>query len=312
MAVGYLWRAVNVVVVGSVNVDLVVRAKRLPTAGETVIGGQYAQHHGGKGANQAVAAARLGARVALVGAVGDDELGRGALAALVAEGIDVSGVAVLRGVPTGVALIAVDAAGQNQIAVASGANAAVDASTVKSSLATLLAGEEAGGVLLTGFELADDAVIAAARAATDRGMTLVINAAPARPLPAELVTLRPVLVANELEAAALTGRAEPAEAAAELAMLSGAPVIVTLGAAGALLCDGNQTERLAAPPVDAVDTTGAGDTFLGALAAELAAGSPLADAARFAVVAASLSVTVAGAREGMPRRAPVAAMLRSA
>jgi ribokinase len=309
----------RVVVVGSVNVDLVVRVERLPGAGETVIGRDYARHHGGKGANQAIAAARLGASVAFVGAVGDDDLGRAALAALEAEGVDVGGVSVVAGVPTGVALIVVDASGENQIAVASGANAAVDAANVKRSLgSSASAGGDGGdggdgGVLLTGFELPGDAVLAAARAAVERGMTLVINPAPARPLPGELVALGPLLVPNEHEAATLTGRADPAEACAVLAGLTGAPAIVTLGAAGALLCrGGDQIERLPAPAVDAVDTTGAGDTFMGALAAELATRSSLAGAARFAVAAASLSVTVAGAREGIPPRDQVEAMLRSA
>ncbi len=292
-------------VVGSVNVDLVVRTERLPAPGETVTTGTFAQHPGGKGGNQAVAAARLGAHVTFVGAVGNDELGRAALADLQAEGVGVSGLRVA-GVATGVALIVVDHAGQNQIAVASGANASVDSALVEEALSddTMM---QAGGVFLANFEIADEAVLAGARMAADAGMIIVINPAPARELPATLLALGPILVPNEGEAQALTGEIEPLNAARVLAARSGAPVVVTLGAQGAVVVDKGDAETVPAPLVEAVDTTGAGDTFAGAMAAGLAAGSPLIEAVRLAVRAASLSVTVCGARGGMPSRAVVEA-----
>ncbi len=294
-------------VVGSVNADLVVRTKRLPAPGETVTGGTFSQHHGGKGANQAVAAARLGAHVTFVGAVGNDEFGRQALDDLQRAGVGVSGLRVA-GVPTGVALILVDEAGENQIVVASGANASVDGALVAEALSTDSM-TAAGGVYLANFEIADEAVLAGARIAADAGMRIVINPAPARELPASLLSLRPILVPNEGEAQALTGEMEPLNAARVLAARSGAAVVVTLGPQGAIVVNEGEAEQVPAPLLEAVDTTGAGDTFAGAFAAELAAGSPLIDAVRFAVRAASLSVTVPGARDGMPTRAEVEASL---
>jgi len=297
----------RVLVVGSINSDLVVRVPRLPSPGETVTGGTFAQHQGGKGANQAVAAARLGAYVTFVGAVGEDEFGRSALATFQQEGVGVAGLAVA-GVPTGVALIVVDEAGENQIAVAAGANGLVDATLVEEALSD---GSMAidGGVYLTNFEIADEAVLAGARIAAHADMTVLINPAPARELSAALLTLRPILVPNEGEAQALTGEIEPLNAARVLAARSRAPVVVTLGSHGAVIVDGGETEQIPAPLVRAIDTTGAGDTFCGALAAELASGSALIDAVHFAVHAASISVTVAGARGGMPSRAIVEASL---
>jgi ribokinase len=298
----------RVIVIGSVNVDLVVRVAHLPAPGETVTGGTFARHFGGKGANQAVAAARLGAAVTLVGAVGDDAFGADSLADLAAEGIDVSRVSVLRGARTGVALIAVGERGENQIVVASGANSGLDGTAVHAALQAIT-GE---AVLLANLEVPDAAVIAGARVAAERGWQIVVNPAPARELPADLLVCHPILVPNEGEARVLSGVADAAAAARQLAAQTAAPVIVTLGADGALLQppDG-EAACIAAPRVEVTDTTGAGDTFTGALAAELARGSALADAARFAAVAAALSVTGAGARGGMPVRAAVADFMRA-
>ena len=281
----------RVVVVGSINADLVVVAETLPGPGETVSGGRFARHGGGKGANQAVAAARLGARVTMVGAVGRDELGDAAVRELEAEGIDVGAVARLDE-PTGVALIVVDAGGENQIAVASGANAAFAPGELR------LEGE---GVVLLGHEVGDEAVLAGARAAAAAGWTAILNPAPAREIPDAVLAGHPILTPNASEAAQLTGEDDPEAAARALHALTGAPVLVTLGGRGALLLDG-ETTRIPAPGVEVVDTTGAGDTVNGALAAELAAGRPLAEAARFAIAAAAISATAAGARGGMPRR----------
>jgi ribokinase len=271
----------TVVVVGSINADLVVTVDRLPAAGETVIGGRFARHSGGKGANQAVAAARAGARVRFVGAVGDDDFGAAALEELQREGVDVSAVARLGDEPTGVALIAVDREGRNQIAVASGANARVDGAGIGAL--------HAGDVCLLGFEVPDAAVIAGARAAAEAGARIVLNPAPARPIPGALHRTCGVLNPNAGEAEALGG-------AREIAARTGGPVIVTLGADGALLLDGANETAIRAPAVDVVDTTGAGDAFNGVLAAGLAAGLELEDAARRAVEAATASVRVAGAR----------------
>jgi ribokinase len=285
----------RVVVVGSINADLVVVAERLPGPGETVSGGRFARHGGGKGANQAVAAARLGARVAMVGAVGADELGDAAVRELEAEGIDVSGVVRMDDAATGVALIVVDAGGENQIAIAAGANGRLGAAHVPR-----LEGE---GVLLLGFEVPDEAVVAGAQAA---GWTTILNPAPARAVPEAALAARPILTPNATEAAQLTGEEDPEAAAHALRERTGAPVLITLGGTGALLLDGDgAAQRIPAPRVEVVDTTGAGDALNGALAAELAAGRPLAEAARFAVAAAARSTTREGARGGMPRRAEV-------
>jgi ribokinase len=292
----------HVIVVGSVNTDLVVVAERLPAPGETVMGGEFGQHGGGKGANQAVAAARLGAQVTMVGAVGRDTFGDDALQLLEREGIDTAGVA-RAGAATGVALINVDASGENQIAVAPGANERLDPDEVERAVRA--AGR---GVVLLSQEVPEAAVLAGARAA---GGPVVLNPAPVRRLPGELAALGPILTPNAGEASALSGEEEPEAAARALAARTGAPVLVTLGRDGVLVArkvsDTFLAERLPAPSVTAVDTTGAGDTFNGALAVALAEGRPLRDAAAFAVAAAALSTRAAGAREGMPRRDEVGA-----
>jgi ribokinase len=300
----------NVIVVGSVNADLVVSVSELPRAGETVTGGTFARHGGGKGANQAVAAARAGASVAMVGAVGADDLGDEALRQLAAEGIDVAAVARLDGVPTGVAAIVVDAAGENFVAVASGANAEIDAAVVEEAVPRLI-GRGEHGVVLLGHEVLEPVVAAGIRAGRAAGWRVVLNPAPARRLSDDLEGV--ILTPNAHEARALTGEDDVEAAARALAARTGAPVLVTIGAEGALLVNGGDegvtVERLPAPTVDVVDTTGAGDAVNGALAAELAAGRPLREAARFAMAAAALSTQAAGARAGMPRRADVLATL---
>ena len=217
-----------------------------------------------------MAAARLGATVRMVGAVGDDDLGEEAVAALEAEGVDVSAVARLEGSATGVALIVVDAAGENQIAVASGANAELDADAVEA----VLAGAD-GGVVLLGLEVPDAPVLAGARAARAADLQVVVNPAPARELPDALLALSPAHPQLETEARALAGEEDPEAAARALAAKTGAPVVVTLGADGALVVDGESVERIPAPRVEVVDTTGAGDAFNGALACELAGGAAL-------------------------------------
>jgi ribokinase len=294
----------RVVVVGSLNVDLVVSADRLPRPGETLLGGSFAMHHGGKGANQAVAAARAGATVSMIGAVGADEHGRQALAALAAEAIDTSRVRVVDGEPTGAAVIVVGPRGENQIAVAPGANATLALEPEDRRLV----GE--AEVLLTNHEIEAPAVLDALRAAADGDTLAILNPAPARALPAEVLAIGPIIVPNEHELIVAIGNDDTDAALDELAARNAGPIVVTQGPAGALLAQGDRRERFDGhPAVELVDTTGAGDTFCGVLAAWLAAGEALPDAIRAANVAASLSVAAAGAREGMPGREAVMTIL---
>jgi ribokinase len=297
----------GVVVVGSVNVDLIVSVERLPGPGETVLGDDFVEQDGGKGANQAAAAARAGANVAMIAAVGRDAQGERALANLAAGGVDVSACQRLADVRTGVALIVVDRAAENQIAVASGANARLDAAMVESGMSQL--DPPQGAVCLLGFEVGDAAVMAAARAARDREMLIVLDPAPARPIPEDVLQAGAILTPNEVEAEVLTGEAAPETAAAALAARTRAPVIVTLGAEGALLWSEGQAEHLPATQVRAVDTTGAGDALAGILAAELARGADLREALRWAMCGAALKTTRPGARAGLPTRAEIAAFM---
>ena len=302
----------RVVVVGAVNVDLVVTADRLPGPGETVVGPGVVHHGGGKGANAAVAAARAGATVTLVGAVGDDDTGRGALDELRADGVGVDAVAVLDGVATGVALIVVDVAGENQIAVGAGANACVDRDRVRAALVDAL--PDAGCVLVS-TEIPVEAVAVAVEMATAVDVPCVLNPAPVQPGLAGLLVPRPgrrgpLLTPNAGELAALAGPGPTGVRAVGLAARTGAPVVVTLGGEGALVVGpGGQVDHLPPHPATVRDTTGAGDTFNGVLAAHLAAGADLGAAARAANVAAALSVGHIGARAGMPTAAAVAEAL---
>ena len=302
----------RVIVVGSVNVDLVVTAERLPAPGETVIGGRYERHHGGKGGNQAVAAARLGASTAFVGAVGDDAFGAEARAALEAEGIDVEGLLTLTTGPTGVALVLVDRTGENSIAVAGGANASLSSVQVRAALKRLEL--TSNDVVLVGHEIRTGATHEAVRLARIAGATAILNPAPAHGLERPTLDLADILTPNEGELAALAGDDGTSSARARR-LLGPEPrtraVLVSLGMKGALLVAGDRVRAIQAPRVEVVDTVGAGDALNGALGAGLAAGLALPEAARRAVVAASLAVTRAGARQGMPTAADVdAALLR--
>jgi ribokinase len=287
----------HVVVIGSINVDLVVVAERLPAPGETVLGGRFGVHDGGKGANQAVAAARAGARVTMIGAVGTDSYGVRALAALEGERVDVSRVRHVETEPTGVALIAVGPRGENQIVVAPGANATLELDEADREL---IAGADA---VLTNHEIPPATTLEALRAAYAARVTAILNPAPARALPAEVLSLGPILTPNEHELVVAIGNDQTGAALDELHARTRGPIIVTQGPAGALLVDGSRRERfegVAAPQV--VDTTGAGDAFCGVLAAWLADGRSLDQAIHAANAAGALSVAAAGAREGMPHR----------
>ncbi len=329
-------------VVGAVNVDLVVAAARLPGPGQTVTGADLSRYPGGKGGNQAAAAARLGARVAFIGAIGADDMGNAARAALAVEGIDLGGLAVTDRA-TGVALIVVDPGGENLIAVAPGANGEVRRSHVESALRRLAPGPR--DVVLVSREIPADGVLAALEIGRDAGSTTILNPAPADSLEAATLSLVDILTPNETELVLMAGGApvggDPESAALRLlaaragaaaagdakvtpavtpassaastggAAARGPAVVVTLGAAGALVV---RIDRAAlavpAPAVTPHDATGAGDAFNGALAAGLADGLDLPEAVRRAVAAASLSTTRPGARGGMPTRAELEDFLR--
>lgn len=297
-----------VVVVGSVNVDLVMRVARAPAAGETVTGATFHRSHGGKGANQAIAAARLGARVRFVGAVGDDEHGREATAALDGEAMVPSHLRVVPGVPTGVAFIVVEASGENRIVVASGANSALDPAWVRDALEGAL---EPGGVMLLNLEIDDGPLLEAATCARRAGMRVFLNAAPARPFDERLMNGASVLLLNEGEALSMAARDDVEKATRDLAGRTEGAVVVTLGREGALIHEQGAMERLPGHRVDVVDATGAGDTVAGALAAELASGRPMRESVELAMAAAALSVGMSGARDGMPDRPSLEAFLRA-
>jgi ribokinase len=297
---------VSVTVVGSLNEDVLVAVDRLPGRGETVVGSGRELAPGGKGANQAAAAARLGPGVAMVGRVGDDPAGERQRAALAAGGVDVALVRATPGEPTGSATIPVeDGTGENLIVVVPGANAALTGADV---------GVDAvrrADVVLLQLEVPLDAVTAAATAA---GGLVVLTPAPPRALPAALLDRVDVLVPNEHELLALAGARAAERTPGELAdlarALTPADVVVTLGARGALVVPRDGAVLLQPPPpVRAVDTTGAGDCFCGALAQELAGGADLAAAVRAAVTAAALSTTGPGARGALPDRAAVERLL---
>jgi ribokinase len=304
----------RVIVVGSVNVDLVVRGARLPVPGETVNGGRFERHDGGKGGNQAVAAARLGAAVAFIGAVGDDSFGADARTALEAAGVGVDGLATIPGVATGIALILVDPAGENLISVASGANLALETAHVAAALARLQPGP--ADVVLVSNELAPKVVEAALRAARAAGARTILNPAPADGIEPAWLELVDILTPNQGELERLAGLAgaagpDPATAARELAIRQAC--VVTLGPDGALVVPrAGAPWRVPAPTVEVVDSTGAGDAFNGALAASLADGRSLEESVRRGVAAGSLAATRPGAREGMPTSGELAAELETA
>jgi ribokinase len=300
-------RQLDVCVVGSLNLDLVVRVERLPRPGETVLGGSFARFPGGKGANQAVASARAGARTAMVGCVGRDEHGRALLAALARERVDTRAVACVRE-PSGVAVIAVARSGENSIVVAPGANARTTPARVAAARRRL----ERASVVVAQLEVPPESVRRAFEVARAAGATTLLNAAPARALPKSLLALADVLVVNEIEARALLGRRSSSANRAALLLVRLGPrcAIVTLGRRGAVVARDGRATRLRAHRVRAVDTTGAGDAFVGALAAELARGADALDAARFASAAGALATTRPGAIPSMPRRERIAALAR--
>jgi ribokinase len=293
----------SIVVVGSTNTDMVVKTSRLPLPGETILGGHFLMNAGGKGANQAVAAARLGGAVTFIAKTGEDVFGQTALRSFKSEGINTEYITADKQNPSGVALITVDGQGENCIVVAPGANARLSGADVRNGAAAI---ENAGLVLLQ-LEVPLEVVLLVAQMAAVHGVRTILNPAPACPLPDELWRHISVLTPNEKEAEVLSGISildleSAGKAARALCNKGASAVIITLGAAGALVCDDKGETLVPAPNVTAVDTTAAGDVFNGALAVALAEGSTLSEAALFAVKAAALSVTRLGAQASAPYR----------
>ncbi len=295
-------------VVGSLNVDYVISVGRIAKAGETIHGGGLSRYPGGKGANQAVAAARLGAPVRMIGQAGDDDNGRYLVRSLARAGVDTSGVS-LSGPASGAAFIQVLPSGDNTIVVSPGANAALTAETVCKELEAV--GKD--DVVMCQLESPIEAIQTALRVAREHGATNILDPAPARRLPASFLHLVDFLTPNETEAAYLLGRdsARGRDALHSLSRLGAKEVVLKMGAAGAWIRDSGRARQIPAYSVEAVDTTAAGDTFNAALAVGLIEESPFPDAVRFACAAAAISVTRPGAQTSCPSRAETNALLRS-
>ncbi|MEV7239270.1 ribokinase [Streptomyces sp. NPDC051020] len=295
----------DLLVVGSANADLVIGVERRPAAGETVLGSGLVVHPGGKGANQAVAAARLGARTALLARVGDDAHGRLLLQSQREAGVDTVGVLV-GGAPTGVALITVDPSGDNSIVVSPGANARLTPEDVRAAASLLHASRAVSAQL----EIPLETVVEVVRNLPS-GTRFVLNPSPPRPLPAEVLAACDPLIVNEHEARVITGAAldgSPEDWAAALLALGPRSVVVTLGSEGALVATAESMTRVPSVKVDAVDTTGAGDAFTAALAWRLGTGSSLPDAAAYAARVGAAAVTRPGAQESYPTAEEVEAL----
>ena len=292
-----------IVVVGSMMIDQITYCQRVPEEGETLVADRYEQGFGGKGANQAVMAARLGAPVALVGCVGDDDLGQATIANLEGHGVDTSNISPVADRVTGVAPIWVDARGANRILVAPGANDAVDGVAVTQGFVD----RDGVAVVLAQLETPQPASAEAFRLAHQRGAVTILNPAPAATIDAPLLALTDWLIPNESEYELLFGRPPNVADITNDAPDRPYGLIVTMGAAGAIVSDRSSTSVVSAPPAgDVVDTTGAGDAFVGGFAAGVAAGIGPVDAARLGCVAGSLAVRAAGTQRSFPSRRDVA------
>lgn len=299
----------KIVVVGSANTDMVVQVRHLPQPGETVLGGDYIQSQGGKGANQAVAAARLGAAVTFVARLGRDGFGKESAAAYAAEGIDTRYLVWDDHSPSGVALIMVNQSAENVIAVAPGANARLSPGDIRAAEAAIAG----ANCLLVQLEIPLETVQTAVQLAAKHHVAVILNPAPAAQLPLDLLKQVDYLTPNETEAVTLAGGYASAHAK-EVAYLLRSKfnlknIVVTLGKQGALIA-GYRNEVIPAFTAPSVDTTGAGDAFNGGLAVALARGDSLVEAVKFASAVAALSTTRAGAQPSMPRLAEVQAFLR--
>jgi len=302
----------RILVLGSSNTDMIIKLDRIPRPGETILGGEFATAPGGKGANQAVGAARAGGQVMFVARVGRDIFGEQAVAGFVRDGIAVDYVFRDPAAPSGVALIFVAEDGENSIAVASGANAKLSPADVKKARPAFTD----ASVLLMQLETPLTTVQAAAELAAQRGLRVILNPAPARPLPDELLRLVSILTPNETEAELLTGIAvkndsSAVQAAGKLLARGVKTVILTLGARGAFIATKESSQLVPSFKVKPVDTTAAGDIFNGALAVALAEDKSLPDAVRFANAAAALSVTMLGAQPSAPARKQIELFLKA-
>lgn len=294
----------TIVVVGSINMDLVVRAPRHPQPGETILGSQFATFPGGKGANQAVAAARLGADVRMIGRVGEDVFGSALRAALEQDHVDTRFVTSTTQ-STGVALITVSDAGQNSIVVAAGANGLLTPADIRAAEPAF----HNADVVIAQLEIPLAAVTEAARMAQAHGAKFVLNPAPAQPLPDDLLMLADFIIPNQNELAQLTGIDIGTEAQPLNALPGSAAWIITLGADGALVIDQGSSMRIPTHAVNVVDTTAAGDAFVGAFCVALAEGKSVPEAAAWGNAAGALAVTAHGAQPSLPTRTAVEQLL---
>jgi ribokinase len=300
----------KITVVGSLNMDLIVSAPRIPGPGETVIGGGFHTAAGGKGANQAVAAARLGAQVNMVGRVGDDTYGQVQLSNLAADGVDTTFVTVDPKAHTGVALITVDDVGENSIVVSPGANWHVSATNVEAAKAAISGAD----MLLLQLETQPEVVTRAIELAARHDVPVVLNPAPARPVPPELLAQVTYLIPNESETALLSGQpvadlGSAQAAARKLREMGVGTVVLTLGGKGAFLVAQKQEKHVPAFAVEVVDTTAAGDAFVAGFAVAVASGKPLLEAVRFATATGGLATTKLGAQPSLPTLAEVKRLL---
>lgn len=296
-----------ITVIGSINIDLVAFLERVPVAGETVTGGDFRTFPGGKGANQAVGAARLGQRVHFIGRVGDDDFGAAMVENLRANGVDTSLIHRLPGLPTGTALILVEASGENRIVVIPGANGAILPADIEADRRAVAAAD----YVLLQLEIPPETVLRAVEVAAEEKTPVILDPAPARPLPDEVLRRVAVLTPNRSELGLLTGRAseprgdEVAAAARELVRRGVGTVVVKLGAEGVLAVDSTSARPVPGFPVEVVDTTGAGDAFNAGLAASLARGLDIGAACRFANAVGAMAVRGAGAQSSLPNAADV-------
>jgi len=303
----------RIAVIGSLNMDLVVRAPRIPEPGETILGADDLQMiPGGKGANQAYASARLGAEVAMIGRVGNDAFGEQLVNSLKKTGVDTQQITRDSEASTGIALIVVEEGGQNSIVVSSGANGRVTSDDVSRAEAVIRSAD----LILLQLEIPLPAVIMAAQCAKNNGVKVILNPAPAQQLPAELLSLTDILIPNETEAAMLSGcdvdTDDGIRQAASILRQSGVKtLIMTRGSRGASLITENGIEHLPAFPVEPVDTTAAGDAFVGSFAAALAEGRPLTEAVRYGNAVGALASTKPGAQPSMPGRDDLDKMLQT-
>ncbi len=304
--------APGVVVLGGINMDLVTYSQRFPEVGETVAGDRFLTYAGGKGANQAVAAARMGARTAMVGRVGDDMFGPQLLDGLRKAGVDVSRIDVLRGETSGIAVISIDASARNRIVQVLGANSTCG----ENEAARTVEAMSGASVLMLQLEVPMEVSLAAARSASEAGRTVILDPGPVRPIPPELLRLSSVVTPNETEAEALVGfpidgPEAAARAAGELLTRGVKAAVIKLGAQGACFASSGGSGFQPTFAVEAVDSVAAGDAFNSALAVCLAEGRPLDEAVRVGCAAGALAVTTTGAQDSMPSREAVEALLAS-